>query len=266
MRIPFPVRVIPSLTFRAWLTPPPLGRSISARDREEVADLSRCHFGGVPGFEAGEGDLVLAIHGWGGRGAQMAPMARHLAANGFRVVAPTLPGSAGGEVTDVLKAADALRAVIDDLGQPVAVVGHSFASMVLRVAFSRSGSAPSRMVLIAPALDVHDALDVFSDRLRLLPWARRGLYRRLQAWNPALWPLLSSSPADQFEGAEMLIVHDPDDPDTPFLRSAELTARRPGTTLVPVTGGHSRILSQPEVLTTITTFISGDPVASRSAA
>jgi alpha-beta hydrolase superfamily lysophospholipase len=195
----------------------------------------------------------------------MVPMALRLAQEGFRVVVPTLPGHAGGEKTDVKIGAASVQALIDDLGMPDVVVAHSFASMVTRLAFS--SEAPDRVVLVAPALDVSDALDVFGDRLRLLPWARRGLRSRLQSWDPSLWPVLSSIHPEQLPGADVLIAHDPADEDTPFLRSAELAAIRPDTSIVPIEGsGHSRILSDHRTLDLAADFATRRPVTRESAA
>lgn len=265
MRVPLPVRAIPSLTFRAWLTPPPLAASTSSRDLEAMADLDPVFFGGVPGYETGSGPLVIAMHGWGGRAAQMAPLARALAAAGHRVVVPQLPGHAGGPATDIKQGAAVVRAVIEDVGEPVAVVAHSFAAMVLRLAFAEQ--APERVVLVAPALDVNDALQVFGDRLHLLPWARTGLRRRLRGWDPSLWPIVSDLLPTQLPGADVLIVHDPADGDTPFARSAELAAVRPDTSIVALDGaGHSRILSNQETLELVTAFLAATPVGSESAA
>lgn len=265
MKVPLLVRVVSGLTFRAWLTPPPLGASTAARDREAVRVLTPVHFGGVPGFETGKGPVAIAAHGWGGRAAQMAPIAHRLADEGYRVLIPQLPGSAGGPATDIKQVAAALDAVIADVGPPDLVVAHSFAAMVMRLAFSKS--APSRMVLIAPALDVNDALTVFGDRLRLLPWARRGLRRRLEAWDPSLWPTMSSIYPDQLPAAEVLIVHDPDDSDTPFARSAELAAIRPRTSIVAMENtGHSRILSDESTLEEVARFVSADLVSHHNVA
>lgn len=265
MRVPLPVRVVPALTFEAWLTPPPLGRSTAGRDRKMLSTLSRCHFGGVPGFEVGDGPLAFAIHGWGGRPAQMVPMALRLADEGFRVLVPELPGHAGGEKTDIKIGAASVRGLIDDLGMPDVIVAHSFASMVLRLVFQ--SDAPGRVALVAPALDVNDALDVFGDRLRLLPWARRGLRSRLEEWDPSLWPVLSSIRPEQLPGADVLIAHDPADEDTPFLRSAELAAIRPATSIVPIEGsGHSRILSDHRTLDLVSDFATRRPVSRESAA
>lgn len=265
MKVPMAVRVFPALTFEAWLTPPPLGRSTASRDREVLSAFSHCHFGGIPGFEVGSGSLALAVHGWGGRPAQMAPMALRLAHEGFRVVVPSLPGHAGGEKTDIKEGAASVQSLIDDLGSPEVIAAHSFASMVIRLVFSHG--APARVVLVAPALDVNDALDVFGDRLHLLPWARRGLRSRLQSWDPSLWPVLSSLHPEQLPRADVLIVHDPADEDTPFVRSAELAAMRPATSIVPIKGpGHSRILSDPRTLDVVSGFVADHPMSSDSAA
>lgn len=255
MKVPFPVRAIPSLTFRAWLTPPPLAPGAARHDLEALHDLQPCYFGGLPGYEIGEGPVVIAAHGWGGRPGQMAPMARKVAKEGYRVLVPRLPGHAGGPATDIKEVARALCAMVEDIGRPQVVIAHSFAAMALRLAFR--DHVPPRVVLVAPALDVDDALDVFGDRLRLLPWARRGLRARLRAWDPRLWPLVAGLYPDQMPGADILIVHDPNDRETPFSRSAELTAIRPGTSILAVEGaGHSRILSNPATVDAVAEFAS----------
>lgn len=254
MRVPLPVRAIPSLTQRAWFTPPPIGSRTVARDQEATADLQSFRVGDIAGFEVGSGPLVLALHGWGGRPAQMATLARALADAGYRVVVPELPGHAGGEPTDLKEVAAVVGRLIDEDGEPIAVVGHSFASLVMRYAFR--DRAPGLVVMIAPALDVNNALDVFGDRLRLLPWARTGLRNRLEAWDPTLWPLLSNIYPEQLPGARMLILHDPDDENTSFRTAAELAALRPETDVVPMPGtGHARILSDDAVVEQVVRFV-----------
>lgn len=265
MRVPLAVRAVPSLTFRAWMTPPPLGRATRDRNLQSLAGLSPVHYGGVPGHEIGTGPLVIAVHGWGGRAAQMAPVARRLAEAGHRVVLPRIPGYAGGPPTDIKQAAAAVAAVIEDVGPPQLVVGHSFASMVLRLVFA--DAAPPRVALVAPALDINDALVVFGERLGLMPWAHRGLRHRLQTWDPVLWPTLSHSSPSQLPGARILIVHDPADADTPFSRSAELAATRPGTSIFAIEGaGHSKILSNETAVDRIAAFASATRLRRVSAA
>lgn len=265
MKVPLAVRVLPSLAFVAWITPPPAGRWAKTHDPQELAGLTRSYFGGLPCFEIGSGPVAVALHGWGGRPAQMAPLARRLAEHGYRAVIPTLPGCAGGEKTDIKKMAGALVDLVADIGQPDLIVAHSLAAMALRLVFPES--APGRVVLVAPALDVNDALGVFGERLGMFWWTRRGLRRRLESWDRSLWPTLSDVQSGQLSGADILIVHDPNDLETPFVRSAQLAAIRPATSIVPVDGsGHSRILSDPRTLDVIADFLSDQPLSSSSAA
>lgn len=253
MRVPLPIRLLPAMAFQAWLTPPPLGRRTAQRDTDAVEGIPRAVIGGVDGFDLGDGPLVLAIHGWGGRAAQFAPMARRLAGAGYRVVAVDLPGRAGSPKTDIKEVAASIRRVIDDVGEPDVLVAHSFGAIALRLVFV--DEAPPAVVLVAPALRVTDALDVFGERLRLLPWTRRGLQSRLVEWDPELWPTVSGTLPEQLPGANVLVVHGPDDVDTPFARSAELAALRPGTEIVVVGAGHNDVLVDPEALGRIVEFV-----------
>lgn len=254
MKAPLPVRTLPSLAFQAWLTPPPLPETARRRDIEVLGGFDHTYFGGVHGYEIGEGPLVVAMHGWGGRAAQWGPMARHLADKGYRVLVPQLPGHAGGPRTNIKEAAAVIRQLLDEVGWPETVLAHSFAAMVARLAFAIE--APDRVVMVAPALNVEDALDVFSDRLDLASWASRGLRSRLRNWDPELWPVVSALRPEQLPGARVLIVHDPDDVETPFARSAELAAIRRDTSIVPVPGaGHSRILSADATLRSVLDFV-----------
>jgi pimeloyl-ACP methyl ester carboxylesterase len=254
VKVPLAVRAIPGYTLRAWFTPPPLGSKARERDTAALAGMTPIEFGGLSGFEAGAGPLVLALHGWGGRAAQMAGLARHLADAGYRVVAIDLPGHAGGPPTDVKQVAAAIRAVTQEAGPPEVVVGHSFAGMALRLAYA--DQAPPAVVLLAPLMRVQDALAVFGERLRLFPWARRGLRSRLEAWDRDLWPWVSDVRPDQLPGAAVLIVHAPEDDEAPFSTASELVALRPHTALFAVPGaGHNGVLADPVVLERVTQFV-----------
>jgi pimeloyl-ACP methyl ester carboxylesterase len=185
----------------------------------------------------------------------MAPILDRLAHEGFKAVAVELPGHAGDRATDIKAVAAAVSSVIAEIGMPRVVVGHSFAAMVMRLAFR--DVAPPKVVLVAPALRVVDAVDVFSARLGLLPWARRGLRRRLERWDPVLWPMVAGLDTGQMPGAEILVLHDPNDEETPFTASAELASSRPRTTLLARPGaGHSGILSDPRTLDQMADFAS----------
>jgi pimeloyl-ACP methyl ester carboxylesterase len=258
MRSVWAARLIPAAAEQAWFMPPPLGTRTADRDRAATADLDRLvvpfEDGGLTGFEVGRGPLVLGVHGWGGRAAQMAAIARGLAAEGWRVAALDLPGHAGDRRTNLQVTARAITAATASLGEAEAVVAHSLGAMTLRVSFPRS--APPSIVMIAPLVTVSDALAVFGERLHLAPWTRRRLRARLQRWNPKLWASIDGIMPGQFPGSDMLVLHDPADPETSFAAAAQLAALRPRTTIVPAFGaGHSRILSDPATVDLIVSFL-----------
>lgn len=259
MKPPLALRVLPAVAYRAWFTPPPLGRTAAQRDAEAAEGLEPVSLelpGGlrVSGYQAGEGPVALALHGWGGRSAQMSEIARRLAEEGLRVVTVDLPGGAGGEPTDIKQAAAAIEAAVRAIGPPQVVVAHSFAALALRLV--RWDSVPSRVVMAAPVVKVADALDRFAARARLAPWVGAGLWRRLEAWDPDLFARVNQADPGQLAGAELLILHDPEDPDAAFAASAELAVLRPATRLVPVTGaGHNGVLRDPAALDRIADFV-----------
>lgn len=263
MRVPLMVRAVPTGALRAWFTPPPLSKRRATVEAEALAGVERVRIpvteGDLAGFSVGTGPLVIAAHGWGGRAAQMLPLAEAMAGRGMRVVAFDLPGHRGGDKTDVKAMASALSRISDELGPPRALLAHSLGAMAARLAFREL--APPRVVLFAPLLVVSDALDVFSRRAGLLPWADRGLREGLRSWDATLYPWLDDLATDQMPGAEMLILHDPADPDTPFSRSAELAALREGTQIVPLNDlGHTGALSDPDAVELASAFLtSGSP-------
>ena len=260
MKVPIAVRALPAGALEAWFTPPQLSAKRAAADARALAGVEPLSIpfadGVLHGFEVGTGPLVVLAHGWGGRAAQMLPLATGIAERGVRVVALDLPGHRGGTETDVKAVAGALTAVVDEIGPPRGLVAHSLGAMAARLAFREW--APPRVVLVAPLLVVNDALDVFSTRARLLPWADRGLRKGLRSWDPVLYPWLDDLATDQLPGAEVLILHDPDDSDTPFSRSAELAARRDRTEIVPTHHlGHTGALADPAAIELVGAYLIG---------
>jgi pimeloyl-ACP methyl ester carboxylesterase len=82
-----------------------------------------------------------------------------------------------------------------------------------------------------------------------------------------LWPTFSSILPEQMPGARMLIVHDPEDVDASFARSAELAAIRPATTIVALPGaGHNGILTNPQTFEAVTGFTDHQSIEDHSAA
>jgi pimeloyl-ACP methyl ester carboxylesterase len=210
------------------------------------------------GFRYGEGPLVFLVHGWGGRAAQMGQLARSIADQGFTVVGIDFPGHGERrwDTSDVFQMSAALTHLAGRFGQPQAVVAHSLGAMASVYAFQ--GAMPERVVLLAPMLDINEALDTFAGRARLMPWTAALLKRRLRRFCGDSWAVFAAGSGTDFGDADVLVVHDPEDPDTRFESSAVLAAVRDRTSLLVANSkGHNGVLADGEVAGAVARFLSG---------
>src|SRR5689334_15618341 len=101
--------VAPGLASRAaarlFLTPPRTPAPARERDALAGADRFALRVGGAElrGFRRGDGPAVLLVHGWGGRGGQLAAFTQPLVAAGCAVIGFDAPahGASGGRVATI---------------------------------------------------------------------------------------------------------------------------------------------------------------------
>lgn len=209
-------------------------------------------------WEWGEvGPRVLLVHGWAGRGAQLAPFIEPLVDAGHRVVAFDAPGhgdSPGGRTTFTEFAA-AIEAAADSLGTLHAVIAHSMGGATTALVASRRPLA-GRYVMIAPPRRFLDFAEGFSRMIGLSPEVYARFVARLDR---ALGVPAESLVVDDFvrdARAPLLVVHDAEDRDVPFDRGAQIAASWPGALLHRTEGlGHNRILKDPEVVRIVHRFV-----------
>jgi len=209
-----------------------------------------------PGFVTGEGPLVILAHGWGGRAAQMLDLAASVARNGYRAVAIDSPGHNTDEqrTSDGFQMAAGLEAVEARFGPPAALVTHSLGAMTAVMAFG--DRHPGAVAWLAPVLDLREALRLFAHRAKLAPWTSELLHRRVERFTGEWWPVLTAGADTEPSRADLLVVHDPADPDASFDTSAALAERRPGTRLVEAPGlGHNSLLRDADVVETVERFL-----------
>lgn len=262
MRVPLPVRVIPAMAARAWFTPPPLPeprRRLWDQSLDGTESITVDVDGkSLKGFRHGDGPLVFLVHGWGGRASQMGQLARRVADQGFTVVAIDFPGHGEQkwDTSDVFQMASALNQLVGQFGKPQAVIAHSLGAMAVVYAFQRA--MPERLVLLAPMLDINEALGTFAIRARLMPWTAASLKKRLRRFTGDSWAILAAGTDTDFGEAEVLLVHDPDDPYTRFESSAVLAAMRDRTSLLVANSrGHNGVLADGEVAGAVARFLLG---------
>ena len=207
----------------------------------------------VAGEEWGEGPPVYLVHGWGGQRPHLAVFVKPLVKAGYRVLAFDLPshndsdpGALAPGRTTAIECAKAIAAMIETHGPAHAVVAHSLGANATALAAAQ-GAPVGRLVFLAPMGDFPLYLDLFAARHGFGRRIRAGLHRRLE--KRIEMPLQETNMTRIGRRANyppLLLIHDPDDPDSPYAASERLAASWPGAQLLTTKGlgrlAHYRIL------------------------
>lgn len=240
--------VADQLLERLWFTPWTVG---SPRPRPEGAHAFDVPFasGALTGWHVGDGPTVLLVHGWGGRSTDLARLAERLVRDGYHVVAADLPahGASPGRTTDLFELACAVTAVADRAGPVHAVVAHSLGSVATLLAVA-DGLPVDRVAVVAPPATLDAAVTRMVQRTGLSARAEARLRARIAArYGPDVWTVLDVETTAPRVRADVLVVHDVDDPEVPVGDGVRV-ARALGTEAVLTTGlGHGRVLADDAV-------------------
>jgi len=155
-----------------WFTPwvHPSARATTALPARFVPWSQSTTAGDLHGYAGGHGPTIVLLHGWAGRAADWRHLADDLAADGWRVVVPDLPGhgASPGRRTDLYAMGRAFAAVLDE-ERPVAVVAHSMGFPVTMLAIEHGAPEPEHLVAIAPGRKVERVVAAFARRMAFPP-------------------------------------------------------------------------------------------------
>ncbi len=205
----------------------------------------------------GAGPRVVLVHGWNSRGAHLLGFALPLVEAGFSVTLFDLPGhgDSGGHAASVVHAGRALRAVISDVGDVHAVIGHSMGSAAALLAFAHGAqvrrsvhlAGPSSLTPMVKGLAAAHGLGP-ADAVAFAGWVEGFIGTRI-----AQVDLDRLQHGLRHPG---LIVHDPEDRTVPVAASEALHAAWPTSRLERVSGlGHRRLLTDADVITRCVAFV-----------
>ena len=234
-----------------FLTPRKLARP--AREQRWAASGKRI-MKKVAGFELsistwGEGDALLLLHGWEGRGTQLGAFAERFAAEGYQVIAPDLPahGDSKGKRTNLLEFAAVIRALIEEY-RPAGIVAHSFGSAATTVAL-REIEFDGRLVYVAPPEDFAFFTDTFGSMLGLSRDLAQRMQSEIESRFQINWAVLRGVVLAPLMKAPLLVIHDDDDDSVPAHFGKALACEWPHAELLRTKGlGHRRILRDDEVI------------------
>jgi len=258
-------RLLPDLARRQaerLFTVPPryAGRSTQSIDARRETIVAGTHSLAVWQAGPAAAPAVLLVHGWGGRGMQMASFVAPLLAGGYRVVWFDQPGhgeSGRGPVAlpDFVRALEALAATH---GPFKAAIGHSLGAAALGLAMRR-GMQLDRIVFVSPPASISEHAHKFARLLGITPKIRDAMRRRLEQRYGVRFAEIDR--LDELSQLHLpaLFVHDSGDVDVPFEQTLRLSARMPGARLIKTYGlGHYRLLRDHAVVRSIVNFVGGD--------
>jgi pimeloyl-ACP methyl ester carboxylesterase len=224
-----------------------------------LAMMKPLTFGGEAVRQAwsiGAGPLVVMVHGWGGNGAQMAPLATALAAAGFRCVLFDALGhgqSAAGRIGFDTFSNDT-AALYSHLGETLhAIIGHSAGALGMMAARYQHRLSASHYVCLAMPRFPYVPLEILKEKLGFTD-------RQLLALKPLLagqfersWPDLEAGCV--FSGdpdGQLTLIYDLADPQVRHQDADVIAAVWPGATVIKTNDlGHNRILRSPDVIAAI---------------
>jgi pimeloyl-ACP methyl ester carboxylesterase len=214
--------------------------------------------GRLPAWQWGQGPTVALVHGWGGRAAQMAPLAVHLANSGFRAVAFDLSGHGESTATearwdyfvrDIAEVAGALDGL-------AGFVGHSAGGLALSAARGLEGVKAARYVCICAPHHPYPPIQAMARRLNPGEAVLQRYRDHLAAQLRTTWHDLESGSPWRGAGSELLLCYDEKDRYIQHTDGDRIQALCPGATLMKTQDhGHVRILAAEDVMAAIGRFL-----------
>ncbi len=219
------------LAARAFLTPP----RYHVREGEgRVLDSARpgvlrVGSGRVQTWSWGSGPVILLMHGWGGRGAQLAAFVEPLRARGFEVVTLDAPGhgASDGRQTTLVHMAAALEAIAEAHGPVHGLIAHSAGAVVAARAIA-AGLAPAAAVFVGPPADLVGPSLVFAEHLGLSRRVRERMQRHVEERVGVPWSAFDVTRLTPSRGVPLLVLHDRGDGEVPWQDGARIGRRGQG--------------------------------------
>jgi pimeloyl-ACP methyl ester carboxylesterase len=208
---------------------------------------------------------VLLVHGWSSFGLRFLPWVERLRALGYAVVSFDQPGHglSSGHYCTLPEFADTVRAVGRHYGDAELAIAHSLGGAAAVLAQGEAWRA-RKLVLIAPAADMHAAATRYFRFVRLGEHLRRPFYAWLVRRTGVSVDELQMHRHVTALGQPGLIVHDLDDADVPWDEGERYARHWPGARLLTTQGlGHHRVLDAPEVVEAVLAFARGEVVGER---
>ncbi len=200
---------------------------------------------------------ILLVHGWSGRGTQLAKIAKQLLKNGYSVISFDAPahGKAPGKISMMPFFIKSIHFLEEKYGPFEAVIGHSLGGMSSLRAV-KEGLKVKKLVIIGTANSVTRITRDFATNMRM----NNGVADLMKKYLDSKF----GQDMEEYSGAlsaenlklPTLVIHDEEDVDVPVQDAHEIGEALKNSELFITKGlGHRRILGNEKVINKITTFI-----------
>jgi pimeloyl-ACP methyl ester carboxylesterase len=210
-------------------------------------------------YSWGAGPVVLVVHGWAGRASQFRKFIPVFNQAGYRVVGFDGPahGKSGGKQTNLIEFDSVLNIVVKTVGEPVAIIAHSFGGVAALYAIANG--LPVKKVINISSPTIGD--EIINTYLKTI----QGSAATGEAFKRYMVKMYNKS-FDEFSALhiiqhvppdlKLLLIHDARDKEVTIEHPLALLNVYPGATLLKTSGlGHTRILKDDDIINRCLGFI-----------
>jgi pimeloyl-ACP methyl ester carboxylesterase len=247
----------------AWLAELPPRVRPTDSDKKLLKEGQAFTFGGEDrkryAWSFGSGPLVICMHGWGGLGAHMIPLAKKIAEKGFLVVVFDVTGH--GYSTSMRVAfrdfSRDLKALTDQLDREVyALVGHSAGALCMMASRELEGISAKKYVCISAPIRPYPPLIVMRKKLHTPEKMieKYSTYLAQQFEHP--WEKIPEKAFSPEENSDLIILHDTTDKFVAHDDADTIHRIWPRSTVIKTSGNtHRNIIWSSEVMDRVASFI-----------
>ena len=235
---------------------------VSAFERESMTQASQLQYGENGGNVAwawGEGRLVIFVHGWGGRAAQMAPLAAQVARLGFRSIAIDVTGHGDSPKwrTSWADFLNDIAALSQSLHEEIyAYVGHSAGGLAVMAARQRRGIHAPRYFCVAAPSYPFPMINAIERKLNPGQAIVESCKTTIAKQFGTTWEQLQNGVCFENAGPDLLLCYDEADRFVDHSEGNRIQSLCPGARLVKTRGyGHQNILAAPELARAMSEFL-----------
>lgn len=222
------------------------------RDQALLQGTTRFTFGdGRVGWSIGDGPLVLMVHGWGGRGVQLAVLAHRLATEGYRCVFFDAGGHGDSRAEGVgfdtfIEDTSSLTRIV---GEPVrAWIGHSAGALGMMAARKLRGLSADCYVCVCAPRYPYVPIETLERRLAVTDEVLSHVKTILAAQFATTWEDLEQNAAFHPDPKPLLLAYDRGDERVRHHDADAIAAIWQGAEILKTDGhGHNKILQAPEL-------------------